>query len=268
MLSGVGSFTSACGITVYLGGAFPPSLGLFSLVAEPAQNLVHRDILTPSGATYIARRAHEGVEFLASTDAWFRPVNFSIGPDGAIYMVDYYRQVVEHPEWMATHTHQSPDLYQRRRPGPHLPDFAGDTAAASRQRSGSAQASDGELVQRLGESEHLVAPHRPASARRSWQRGRRGTAHDVVREQPVRGRAPARALDARRTRQARDESDRESARRPGSRRARKRDPARRAASVGQSRADREAAENGARSRPARAVPASVHVGRHQLARLA
>jgi putative membrane-bound dehydrogenase-like protein len=112
MLSGVGAFTSACGLTVYLGGAFSPSLGLFSLVAEPAQNLVHRDILTPSGATYVAKRAHEGVEFLASTDAWFRPVNFSVGPDGAIYMVDYYRQVVEHPEWMATHTHQSPDLYK------------------------------------------------------------------------------------------------------------------------------------------------------------
>ena len=112
MLSGVGAFTSACGLTVYLGGAFSPSLGIFSLVAEPAQNLVHRDILTPAGATHVARRAHEGVEFLASTDAWFRPVNFSVGPDGAIYMVDYYRQVVEHPEWMATHTHQSPDLYR------------------------------------------------------------------------------------------------------------------------------------------------------------
>jgi putative membrane-bound dehydrogenase-like protein len=111
MLSGVGSFTSACGLTVYLGGAFPSSLGLFSLVAEPAQNLVHRDVIAPSGSTHVAKRAHAGVEFLASTDAWFRPVNFSIGPDGAIYLVDYYRQVVEHPEWMSTHTHKSPSLY-------------------------------------------------------------------------------------------------------------------------------------------------------------
>lgn len=111
MLSGVGAFTSACAIAVYLGGAFPASLGLFSLVAEPAQNLVHRDVLTPFGATYVARRAHEGIEFLASTDAWFRPVNFTIGPDGAIYLVDYYRQIVEHPEWMSSHTHQSPSLY-------------------------------------------------------------------------------------------------------------------------------------------------------------
>jgi putative heme-binding domain-containing protein len=112
MLSGVGSFTSACGLTVYLGGAFSPALGLFSLVAEPAHSLVHRDVLTPSGATYVATRARARIEFLASTDAWFRPVNFYVGPDGAIYLVDYYRLVVEHPEWMDTHTHTSPDLYQ------------------------------------------------------------------------------------------------------------------------------------------------------------
>src|SRR5262245_38883751 len=111
MLSGVGSFTSACSITVYQGGAWP-SLGLFSLVAEPAQNLVHRDMLTPRGATYLAKRAHEGVEFLASTDPWFRPVNLYVAPDGAIYLIDYYRYTIEHPEWMATKTHNSPDLYK------------------------------------------------------------------------------------------------------------------------------------------------------------
>ena len=52
------------------------------------------------------------MEFLASTDAWFRPVNFYIGPDGAIYLLDYYRLVIEHPEWMATKTYHSPDLYK------------------------------------------------------------------------------------------------------------------------------------------------------------
>jgi putative membrane-bound dehydrogenase-like protein len=112
MLSGVGSFTSACGIIVYLGGAFPSSPGLFSLTAEPAQSLVHRDVLTAAGAVYMARRARENVEFLASTDAWFRPVNLYIGPDGAIYLSDFYRLAIEHPEWMATHTHHSPDLYK------------------------------------------------------------------------------------------------------------------------------------------------------------
>ena len=55
-------------------------------------------------------RAYENVEFLASTDAWFRPVNFYIGPDGALYVMDFYRLVIEHPEWMATDAANSKDL--------------------------------------------------------------------------------------------------------------------------------------------------------------
>ena len=147
MLSGVGSFTSACAITVYLGGAFP-SLGLFSLINEPAQNLVHRDVLTPNGAVYVARRAHEGVEFLASTDAWFRPVNLYIGPDGAIYLLDYYRYMIEHPEWMATQTHNSPDLYKGENHGRiYRIAPAGGLPMPANIRLG--QATDEELVARL-----------------------------------------------------------------------------------------------------------------------
>ena len=54
----------------------------------------------------------DGVEFLASTDAWFRPVNLYIGPDGAMYLMDYYRMIIEHPEWMATKHQHSPDLFK------------------------------------------------------------------------------------------------------------------------------------------------------------
>jgi putative heme-binding domain-containing protein len=63
-------------------------------------NLVHRDILVPSGVTFVARRGEENAEFLASTDNWFRPVNLCGGPDGALYVVDMYRAVVEHPQWI------------------------------------------------------------------------------------------------------------------------------------------------------------------------
>ncbi|MBM3773845.1 MAG: c-type cytochrome [Acidobacteria bacterium] len=101
MLSGLGRFTSAAGLTLYAGRLF---------VAEPAHNLVHQDVLQESGATYVARRGQEGREFLASTDSWFRPVNFTVGPDGALYVLDFYRLVIEHPEWMSTRTHQSPEL--------------------------------------------------------------------------------------------------------------------------------------------------------------
>ena len=101
MLTEVGQFTSACGITFYRGALF---------VAEPVHNLAHQDLLSDAGATFVARRAHPDVEFLASTDAWFRPVNFYAGPDGALYVMDFYRLVIEHPEWMSTEAQNSPDL--------------------------------------------------------------------------------------------------------------------------------------------------------------
>ena len=61
-------------------------------------NLIHRDILQPDGATFAAHRAKDGVEFLASTDVWFRPCNFTNAPDGNLYLTDIYRQVIETPE--------------------------------------------------------------------------------------------------------------------------------------------------------------------------
>ena len=108
LLTDRGVFTSACALTFYKGGLFPaPYDQSVSFVAEPVHNLVHVDKVLTSGPTFTATRIEEGREFLASTDSWFRPVNFSHGPDGALYMVDYYRQIVEHPEWMddslATH---------------------------------------------------------------------------------------------------------------------------------------------------------------------
>ena len=61
---------------------------------------MHRRVLSADGVTFVARRGEEGREFLASTDPWFHPVNFGTGPDGALYVVDFYRQFVEHPQWV------------------------------------------------------------------------------------------------------------------------------------------------------------------------
>ncbi|GAB3342859.1 c-type cytochrome [Larkinella ripae] len=111
LLTDVGVITSACGITHYLGGAFPAKYDSVTFVAEPVSNLVHFDKITDKGATFTASRVQAHQEFLASTDAWFRPVNMYIGPDGALYVVDYYRQIVEHPEWMAEDVVKSGALY-------------------------------------------------------------------------------------------------------------------------------------------------------------
>lgn len=111
-LSGFGKSTSTCGITIYLGGGLGTKFEGSALIAEPVHSLVLRDILTSSGATYRASRARANADFLASTDSWSRPVNFYVGPDGALYMIDYYRPVIEHPEWIPEGSHQHKIKYE------------------------------------------------------------------------------------------------------------------------------------------------------------
>lgn len=108
LLTEAGEFTSACSVTPYTGGAFPGEYAHSTFVAEPVHNLVHRDVLAPSGASLRARRGSEGREFLASTDAWFRPVGFYVAPDGGLYVLDYYRKRIEHPEWTSSEFHKNP----------------------------------------------------------------------------------------------------------------------------------------------------------------
>jgi len=95
--------TSACSPTPYrddlLGAGFAESV----FVAEPVHNVVHREVLFRDGHGWQSRRAagEEQGEFLASTDNWFRPVFLRTGPDGALWVADMHRIVLEHPEWIS-----------------------------------------------------------------------------------------------------------------------------------------------------------------------
>lgn len=111
LLTDVGVITSACGITWYNGGIFPDSFNNVSFTCEPQSNIIHADRVTDKGASFNASRVYEEKEFLASTDAWFRPVMMYIGPDGALYVLDYYRQIIEHPEWLSDSVINSGALY-------------------------------------------------------------------------------------------------------------------------------------------------------------
>lgn len=107
LLTDVGVITSACGICWYQGGLFPEKWNDVVFVCEPTHNLIHADRLRDNGASFTASRVFPQQEFLASTDPWFRPVFTYIGPDGALYVVDYYRQIIEHPEWMSEAVNRS-----------------------------------------------------------------------------------------------------------------------------------------------------------------
>ena len=93
----IGFFTSATGITVYRGGAYPPDFLGNIFIGDVGGNLVHRKKLTPDGISFVAARTESDCEFLTSTDNWFRPTNFVNAPDGTLYMLDMYRETIEHP---------------------------------------------------------------------------------------------------------------------------------------------------------------------------
>ncbi len=91
----VGAFTGASGACVYTGGAWPSEFDGDHFVCEPTVNLVHHDSLRASGVTQLASKAR-APEFLAATDLWFRPVHLRVGPDGALYLLDFYNQAAVH----------------------------------------------------------------------------------------------------------------------------------------------------------------------------
>ncbi len=88
-------FTSVCAPWIYRGDRLPAELYGNAFVAEPAANLVGRIVLDDDGTTLRARKAYERGEFLASTDERFRPVYISDAPDGTMYIVDFYRGIIQ-----------------------------------------------------------------------------------------------------------------------------------------------------------------------------
>ena len=106
---GFNHITSACELIIYrddfLGAGFAGN----AFVCEPVHNLVHREIVRPEGVTFKSERApqEQTSEFFASKDNWARFCSVRAGPDGALYIVDMYRLVIEHPKWI-------PDAWQKQ----------------------------------------------------------------------------------------------------------------------------------------------------------
>jgi putative membrane-bound dehydrogenase-like protein len=96
------AWTSGCSVMVYRDTLFGPDFAENWFTCEPVHNLVHREVLVPAGATFTSGRAadEQAGEFLASSDPMFTPVMIRTGPDGAIWVADMYRKVLEHPHWL------------------------------------------------------------------------------------------------------------------------------------------------------------------------
>ena len=103
--SGVGTYhqiTAANSPTPYRDELFGEQSSRHLFISAPAYNVVRRELLEPNGVTFSSNRPEgaDGHEFLASSDSWFRPITLKTGPDGALWIADFYRLVLEHPEWI------------------------------------------------------------------------------------------------------------------------------------------------------------------------
>jgi putative membrane-bound dehydrogenase-like protein len=108
-------FTAACGPWIYRGDLLPELYGN-AFVAEPVGNLVQRKVLTAENGTLVGRNPYDRADFIASTDERFRPVNFNTGPDGALYVVDMYRGIVEHHSLISAYLREEIKSHQLEGP--------------------------------------------------------------------------------------------------------------------------------------------------------
>jgi putative heme-binding domain-containing protein len=185
-----GYFTSASGVTIYRGDAWPTEFYGDAFINDCGSNLIHRKKLS-GDLLRAGKRAvdEEKSEFIASTDNWFRPVAFANAPDGNLWFADMYRETIEHP-WSLPATLKSQlDLNSGNDRG-RLYRIVSTDATASRPQPKLGDATTQELVALL---EHPNGWHRETAARLLHQK-QDPAASELVRAIAVSAKLPASRL--------------------------------------------------------------------------
>ncbi len=112
-----GYFTGATGVTIYRGDAWPGQWRGLAIIGDVGSNLIHRKRLEPNGLQFVGERIDEQSEFVTSKDIWFRPAQFANAPDGSLYAIDVYREVIEHPLSLPPQIKKHLDLTSGRQRG-------------------------------------------------------------------------------------------------------------------------------------------------------
>ncbi|MCY2966546.1 MAG: c-type cytochrome, partial [Planctomycetota bacterium] len=171
-----GYFTGATGVMLYRGDAWPAEYRGQAFIGDVGSNIVHRKKLEPNGVALVANRVDDKVEFLASTDTWFRPAQFVNAPDGTLHVIDVCREVIEHPASLPPAIKKHLDLTSGRDRGrlyrvipdgysqPKIPKLHSATSQ--------------ELVAAL---EHRNAWHRLSAQRLLYERQDRSVVADLVK---------------------------------------------------------------------------------------
>ncbi|SEL61115.1 PVC-type heme-binding CxxCH protein [Parapedobacter koreensis] len=90
----VGGFTSAAGHQLYTARDYPQTYwNKVAFVTEPTVRLIHNAVIEPDGAGF---KEHDGWNLAASSDEWFGPIHAEVGPDGAVWILDWYNFIIQH----------------------------------------------------------------------------------------------------------------------------------------------------------------------------
>jgi len=92
--------TSTGGQSVYRGASFPASDLKSFFITDPTAHVVRRGLVTNKDGRRFLTHPHGKDEFLISPDFYFRPVNTHMGPDGALYIVDMARGIIQDAPWL------------------------------------------------------------------------------------------------------------------------------------------------------------------------
>ena len=185
------SMTAASGPVVYRGTLFPAELRGDAFVPEPSAHLIKRIKLTEKDGLLTGANAYEGTEFLTSTDERFRPVNLYNGPDGALYVVDLYRGILQHRIYMTSFLRQqveSRGLAEGRGLG-RIYRIVPDGAPRAKFDAGLARAKPAELVGKLADGNGWVRD----TAQRLLVERREGATFPALRALALDAKAPAHA---------------------------------------------------------------------------
>lgn len=89
-----GSYTAAAGHNFYTARSFPKDYwNRIAFVAEPTGRVLHKAQINPNGSGFMEKNAFN---ILASSDEWFSPVHAEVGPDGALWVADWYNFIIQH----------------------------------------------------------------------------------------------------------------------------------------------------------------------------
>lgn len=93
MVDNFGGYTAAAGHAFMNSDALPPRLRGKALVTEPTAKLIGIMDIQRDGAGY---KVNDGFNLLASTDEWMSPIFADVGPDGAVWVIDFYSFIIQH----------------------------------------------------------------------------------------------------------------------------------------------------------------------------